>query len=446
MGSSPTTGTNAFKELQPKTALQRLTPKSLGLPENRFEIQFRRHKSGTRVRYTGVKIRLRTNVSGDASYQLDLGVINGRRLRKSFKYKADAQAALVAARAQKAAHGLASLAPKPPEHPNLEKWLAKLKDTGKTVDDVFQWFFKTYKNQPPAPPAAQLVEGYRGELVRLNRTRQHISESAIIVAGLFASVPKLENVSRKTVLPFVTQNGYSPRTQQKRLVIIKAFLEWCVANRYLDSNPLSGAANRIRIAKVETKEILTLGLPEVTRLLRAAYHPEHRPMLGWITLALFAGVRPQEIARSAKQSLNLEEGVFRVIAKASKTSQTRVIELHPTAVTWLKFWESTVGPDEPFVVKGHRERWSRLREDAGLASNWVHDVLRHSFASMHYAAFQNAQQLKALMGHSQNENTLFSHYRAVQTVGGEMLTKAIADCFWKLTPEQFELKTPLKRR
>ena len=383
-----------------------------------------------------MKIRIRKTPAGRPSYQLDLGLINGQRVRKSFQFKADAQAALVAARNQALAFGISSLLPQEPEHPTLNKWLAKLKDTGKTIDDVFHWFFKTYKEQPSAPPASKLLADYKSELTRLNRTRQHTNESVAILSCLFAAVPKLEDVNRNTVLPFVTQNGYSPRSQQKRLVIVKAFLEWCVASHYLPANPLSGPANRIRIAKVETKEILTLGVPEVKRLLEVASAPEHRALLGWLSLALFAGVRPQEIARSQRQSLNLEEGIFKVIAKAAKTSQTRVIELHPTAVAWLKHWERDAGPNVAFVVKGHRERWDRLRQEAGLADNWVHDVLRHSFASMHYAAFQNASQLRALMGHSQNENTLFSHYRAVQTVAGTTLTKLMAEEFWSLHPEQ----------
>jgi integrase len=385
-----------------------------------------------------MKIRTRKNPTGKLSFQLDLGVVNGRRIRKTFQFKADAQAALVAARAQSLAFGIASLAPKTPEHPSLNKWLAKLNDTGKTLDDVFLWFFKTFKEQPPCPPPERLIAEYQSELRRLNRTRQHTNESVTIVSNLFACVPRLETINRNTVLPFVTQNGYSARSQQKRLVIIKAFLEWCVASHYLETNPLSGSANRIRIAKVESKEILTLGAPEAKTLLRVAAQPAHRSLLGWLTLALFAGVRPQEIARSHPQALNLEEGIFRVIAKASKTSQTRVIELHPTAIAWLKYWQQTAGANAHFVSKGHRERWDRLRQEAGLAENWVHDVLRHTFASMHYAAFQNASQLRALMGHSQNENTLFSHYRAVQTISGATLTKTMAEEFWEMSPQRIQ--------
>jgi integrase len=381
-----------------------------------------------------MKIRPRKSPSGRISFQLDLGLVNGRRIRKNFQYKADAQAALVAARAQALSQGVTSLAPKEPEHPSLPKWLAKLHGTGKTLDDVFEWFFSTYREKPSAPPLPSLITAYGEELERLNRTRQHTRESVSILQSVFASFPQLSDVTRTGLLPFITQNGYSPRTQRKRLVISKAFLAWCVGCGHLDSNPLSGSGARIRIPKAETSEILCLGIPEVRRLLHTASQPENRILLGWIALALFAGVRPQEIARSPRNSLSIPGGTFRVTARASKTAQTRVIELHPTAIAWLQFWEATAAPDTPFKIRGHRERWDRIREKAGLAQNWVHDVLRHSFASMHYAAFQNASQLRAIMGHSQNENTLFAHYRAVQTVQGVTLSKSMAEDFWNLTP------------
>lgn len=76
-----------------------------------------------------------------------------------------------------------------------------------------------------------------------------------------------------------------------------------------------------------------------------------------------------------------------------------------------------------------------------MAHNWVHDVLRHTFATMHYAAHQTASQLKALMGHSQSENTLFAHYRAVQTVTGETVTRAMAQEFWNLFPDSLKARS-----
>ncbi len=44
---------------------------------------------------------------------------------------------------------------------------------------------------------------------------------------------------------------------------------------------------------------------------------------------------------------------------------------------------------------------------------------------MHYAEHQKASQLEALMGNSQTEETLFRHYRAVQTFSGKSITRKI---------------------
>jgi integrase len=315
--------------------------------------------------------------------------------------------------------------------------MARLKTTGKSLDDVFRWFFETYeeRKQVPAPP--DLLEAYQAELKRLNRTPKYIAQCLSTLDVFFAAVPSINAVHRENVLPFIQGNGYSPATQRYKLVTLKAFLEWCVSTGHLASNPLSGAKNRIRIAKDQSREILSLGTEDAKRLLATASRPEHIRLAGWLALALFAGVRPDEIARTRRDCLHLEEGTFKVTAKASKTSQTRVLELPRVAILWLRHWSAQVSPQEEFTVSGHRKRWERLRADAGLGENWVHDVLRHTFASMHYAAYQNAAQLKALMGHSQGENTLSAHYRAVQTIQGATLTRAMATEFWELYPEKF---------
>jgi len=385
-----------------------------------------------------VKIRARKNPSGVTVYQLDLGLIDGRRVRQTFQNKADAQSALVRARAKVASEGINALIPPAPEHPNLAKWMLRLEGTGKTLDDVFRWFFATYQEQKSVPLPEALLSTYRIELARLNRTQKYIHQSLATLNVFFAAVPRVTDVSRDNVVPFIQGNGYSPATQQNKLVTLKAFLEWCVSVGHLQSNPLSGAANRIRIPKTQKTEILSLGYAEARELLKLVLTPRHEALAGWLTLALFAGIRPDEIVRTGREWLHLEEGTLRVTAKASKTSQTRVIELSPVALAWLRHWSTRVQKDAPFTISGHRKRWERLKEEAGVAHNWVHDALRHTFATMHYAAHQNAAQLKALMGHSQGENTLFSHYRAVQTVSGATVTRAMALEFWDLFPERLQ--------
>jgi integrase len=58
---------------------------------------------------------------------------------------------------------------------------------------------------------------------------------------------------------------------------------------------------------------------------------------------------------------------------------------------------------------------------------WPKNVLRHTFASMHYAMHQDESLLKAQMGHWERTSTLHRHYRALKT-------KAEAAKFWALHP------------
>ena len=121
-----------------------------------------------------------------------------------------------------------------------------------------------------------------------------------------------------------------------------------------------------------------------------------------------------------------------ITSAASKTNRPRVIEISKVAAIWFRLWRRLCPGQESLVPKGFERKWRALRAAAGVGA--LHDGLRHTFASMHYAEHQNAAQLKALMGHSQTEETLFKHYRAVQTLSGDTITRKMASDFWKLTP------------
>ena len=164
------------------------------MPQNGPMCRFRRHISvtfsGPCATFLPVKIRARKNPSGATVYQLDLGLIDGRRVRQTFQNKADAQSALVRARAKVASEGINSLIPPPPEHPSLAKWMLRLEGTGKTLDDVFRWFFDTYQEPKSVPPPEQLLATYRLELARLQRTQKYIDQSISTLNVFFAGVPR----------------------------------------------------------------------------------------------------------------------------------------------------------------------------------------------------------------------------------------------------------------
>ncbi|MDC0311193.1 hypothetical protein OAL06_03100, partial [Akkermansiaceae bacterium] len=60
--------------------------------------------------------------------------------------------------------------------------------------------------------------------------------------------------------------------------------------------------------------------------------------------------------------------------------------------------------------------------------NWPNNALRHSFASYHLAAFQDASALALEMGHS-TTRMIFQHYRA-------LVTTAEALSYWNISPAE----------
>ncbi len=379
-----------------------------------------------------MKIRKRVTPAGTVSWRLDLGMINGRRVLKTYPTEIEARGALELAKAEVRQHGVRSLEVSHSDRSRLQYWLEKLPE-GKTIDDVFRFFLVHHVGLNANKPIEVLLVEYRLELERLERTTKYIRTSIATLKDFFCGLRDVElaEINRAHVLPFIAQVK-AAASQRNRLGAIRAFFEWTISCRYIMANPLTGAANRIRIAREKEKEILSLSPSDAKRLLEVAQKDQYQPLLGFLTAALFCGVRPEEIYRTPVSTLELDQRVFRINAKASKTAQKRVIELSPAAVSWFQKWKEVCPDQSTFRPPGWQKRWASLRSEAGLQKKWVPDVLRHTFASMHYAKFQNASTLKAQMGHSQSEETLFRHYRAVQTVDGQTITQNMAEEFWAL--------------
>jgi integrase len=256
------------------------------------------------------------------------------------------------------------------------------------------------------------------------------------------------SVTTAEVDAWITGNGWSPKTQRNYLSCLSSMLTW----GKIVPNPCA----RIELARQTESEPHVLSVEACERLLTAAMdglgkvydrktgdfiegRPVYRPLLGYVSLAMFGGIRPEELSRSGRAALDLESAVFIVHANVAKpgrgkTRRRRVVELAANAVAWLRVWNEQC-PGDWILPKSFGPRWEELRRKAECWP-WPHDALRHTFATMHYAAHQNETLLKAQMGHSRGEDTLFQHYRAVQLPDGQMVTKAMADRFWALLPRQ----------
>ena len=145
-----------------------------------------------------------------------------------------------------------------------------------------------------------------------------------------------------------------------------------------------------------------------------------------VAIGLFAGLRRSEITKMKWEDIHFEKGFLEVKAKNSKSAARRLVEIRPCLRAWLEPLRQTHGKLMPTEMI-YRRRLNDASKAAGIM-NWPNNALRHSFASYHLAAFQDASALALEMGHS-TTRMIFQHYRA-------LVTPAEALSYWNISPNE----------
>lgn len=199
---------------------------------------------------------------------------------------------------------------------------------------------------------------------------------------------------------------------------IRPAFSWAVRRKLLQESPFS----RMEGIRIKRKPIV-IYTPEETLRIMHACPVEARAAFA---LLLFAGVRPKELTRLTWA--NIRDGYIHITAAIAKTQQVRNIEIEPTCAAWL---DSTGphAPHDPICPPDWVRRARSIRAAAGVHS--LPDTPRHSYASYHLATHKDIASLKANLGHSQNSDTLFIHYRAAATPKD-------AQRYWAILPNSLD--------
>ena len=223
----------------------------------------------------------------------------------------------------------------------------------------------------------------------------------------------LEEITPATLEKWIEQfpGQHYRSTWKNRLSTLFAF---AVRRGYLSENP----CDKLEPVSVDLKPAVIFTIEQCRTMLHFVRRQIPR-FIPWLVLALFAGVRPEELDRLTWQDVDLAAKRVTISAAASKVHRRRVTPLEPAAVAWLKF-----GGDLPIPHVSRRRYVRRMRSRLGLAA-WPQDALRHTAASMMLAREQDAGKVALWLGNS--PKILLSHYH--QIVSGDECRK-----FWELEP------------
>ena len=403
------------------------------------------------MRWVSVKIRQKKYPSGVVKWQADLGVVNGRRLQKYFSSREDAENFARSFKSSLRQDGIAGYALSPHDRVLFTTCLDRLAGVGATILEATNFYLTHHRPLLEAPDLIQIGREFLDEQRRVNSPKYVDDLQKPNLESLFRFLGDIPvgDISREKIQRWVTQNNLAPDTQHNRLKTARSFLEFARLAKYIPLNPVKGEDNKIKLPKPQRGEILSYGPREIRRLFHTALLGKHKSIdrsnqealyvpyqsfLGYLAAAVFCGVRPEEIKRTPLSNLDVVGRTLVVDARSSKTNKQRVIELSPVATAWFRLWRHRCPEQTAFIPETFPGRWRALRSASKLVH--LHDGLRHTFATMHYAMHQNTSLLKAQMGHEESEDTLFRHYRAVRTVSGEIITRKLAEEFWGLLPTQ----------
>ena len=145
-------------------------------------------------------------------------------------------------------------------------------------------------------------------------------------------------IGQTEVAAFLDGKGGTASSRSTRLSRISTLLSYAVRQGWATSNP----CDHIERVSVERKPPAILTPAQATKLL-AAVRDRRLDALAFVALAMFAGLRPDELARIGWESVDLDRKLVVVDSSASKVRQRRLIPISDTEVRWLR-----LGGDLPF--------------------------------------------------------------------------------------------------
>jgi integrase len=187
---------------------------------------------------------------------------------------------------------------------------------------------------------------------------------------------KLKAVTKRSIEKFLDRFATTPVQSDRALAAVRSCLTAAVKAGELDANP----ALQITPQHADQERDRVLNDEELIRLLTAVEQEE--PQIQAIfMLLLTTGCRISEARTIAWADLDLERGVWTLPAGKVKSRRQQALPLPAVAVTEL-LGLARVGPYvfpgasplKPRVELG--SAWDRIRERAGLADVWLHDIRR----------------------------------------------------------------------
>lgn len=182
--------------------------------------------------------------------------------------------------------------------------------------------------------------------------------------------------------------------------LASGFFSWCKKRGYCTENIASG----IDTPRYEPKTPTAIPTEDLRKVL--AYAKEHTLMYPYLVIALYGGLRREEIRRLKWSDFDFDTGRIILDSKQTKTRKRRVVTLLGNAAEALKpYTRCLIDP------KNSGQKLTRLKKACGL--DWGRDAMRHTSAAHMLNIYKSFEETAMQLGNS--PGVIRDHYLAVAT-------------------------------
>jgi len=371
----------------------------------------------------------RNHRTGSMSWRVS-GMMHGTRIRRNYQDKAYALAEKSALEitALQETSGLRSVGTFLTEAQlrEAESLFLQIKDKPRSLAFYTKYGLDNHKEPDSLKTLSDAKDGYilqREEDWKKNRLEENslnsIKSQMKLLVEMFPKILVAELDVEKIIQYCENGGKAAEKSFNNRRGAVSAFLKFAMSKEWIVKNPIDKVPRYDIAGKRGASPSLTA--EKAKELMEYLETYENGKLVPFYALCLFAGIRPNgEISKLPVEAISLDNGIIRIDPTVSKVGMLRHVTIQPNLAEWLRAYPLD---KHPIIVPGLRAERTKLNEQFGLG----HDILRHTFISMHVGKFRSMGNAALQAGNS--ESIIKKHYYAVKSAEE-------AGDFWDIRPKK----------
>ena len=370
------------------------------------------------------KIYEKHHASGNLGYRVDMGIIGGRRVFKSFSTKAAAEKhriACVEAEEKKKPVELRDL-DEVSKHEVLAA-LARLRTHNATITTAVAFYLKHARPPKAHAKISEVMNAFKAVKMKAGRSEKYLETAWKSFFVPFRDQFKdrqVADITSDAVEKYIYRSKkWNATTRNAHLRHLSVLFNFAVERGYSSINPFKSVERPKKPVANSSEKVMSVA--DVIKLLQFAREKKYKGECASLVLVLFCGVRVDEVRHLTWDKIHLDEARPVIVLDQTKANRRRVNLIPGNALDWLKELRTTGS----IVSDNYEARMKWIRK--GSKARCRQNSARISFASYHVAMFEDPAKTSLLLGH-QSPALLWNTYRA-------LVTKEEAKRYWKITPD-----------